>query len=69
MVALALLKAGAGYSQTAAMSRAGHPLVAALTRRLFAHVFCADVGDVIDSAARAWNGLRRRSGWGWPERI
>ncbi len=25
-----------------------------------------DVGDVVDSAARALTGLRRRSGWSWP---
>jgi 5-methylthioadenosine/S-adenosylhomocysteine deaminase len=28
-----------------------------------------DVGDVIDSSARALNGLRRRSGWNWPSQI
>lgn len=28
-----------------------------------------DVGDVIDSAARALDGLRRRSGWNWPTKI
>jgi 5-methylthioadenosine/S-adenosylhomocysteine deaminase len=25
-----------------------------------------DVGDVVDSANRAWTGVRRRSGWSWP---
>jgi hypothetical protein len=28
-----------------------------------------DVGDVVDSAARALTDLRRRSGWTWPSRI
>jgi cytosine/adenosine deaminase-related metal-dependent hydrolase len=28
-----------------------------------------DVGDVIDSAGRALDGLRRRSGWNWPSQL
>jgi cytosine/adenosine deaminase-related metal-dependent hydrolase len=28
-----------------------------------------EVGDVIDSAARALTGLRRRSGWAWPSQL
>jgi ATP-binding cassette, subfamily B, bacterial MsbA len=46
VVALALLKAGAGYSQTATMARAGQRIVADLQRRLFDHLLRADVGDV-----------------------
>jgi subfamily B ATP-binding cassette protein MsbA len=46
VVAIALLKAGAGYSQTAAMARAGQRIVADLQRRLFDHAIRADVGDV-----------------------
>jgi subfamily B ATP-binding cassette protein MsbA len=48
VVALALLKAGAGYSQTAAMARAGQRIVAELQRRLFEHVIRADVADVTE---------------------
>jgi len=48
VVALALLKALAGYSQTAAMSRAGQRVVADLQRRLFDHVVRADVGYVVE---------------------
>ncbi|HEX5078121.1 MAG TPA: ABC transporter ATP-binding protein [Geminicoccaceae bacterium] len=47
VVGIAVLKAGAGYSQTAAMARAGQRVVADLQRRLFDHVVRADVGDVI----------------------
>jgi subfamily B ATP-binding cassette protein MsbA len=46
VVVLAVLKAGAGYSQTAAMSRAGQRIVADLQRRLFDHGVRADVGEV-----------------------
>ena len=46
VVAIALLKAGAGYSQTAAMARAGQRIVADLQRRLFEHVVRADLGEV-----------------------
>lgn len=46
VVAIAVLKASAGYSQTAAMARAGQRIVADLQRRLFDHVVRADVGDV-----------------------
>jgi hypothetical protein len=28
-----------------------------------------DVGEVIDEAARAFTGVRRRSGWSWPSQI
>jgi cytosine/adenosine deaminase-related metal-dependent hydrolase len=28
-----------------------------------------DVGDVVDSAARALTELRRRSGWSWPAKL
>lgn len=28
-----------------------------------------DAGDVVDSAARAFTSLRRRSGWSWPAQI
>ena len=48
VVAIAVLKAGAGYSQTAAMARAGQRIVADLQRRLFDHVIRADVGDVTE---------------------
>jgi subfamily B ATP-binding cassette protein MsbA len=46
VVAIAILKATAGYSQTAAMARGGQHIVADLQRRLFDHVVRADVGDV-----------------------
>jgi subfamily B ATP-binding cassette protein MsbA len=46
VVAIAVLKASAGYSQTAAMARAGQRIVADLQRRLFDHMTRADVGDV-----------------------
>jgi len=46
VIAIALLKAGAGYSQTAAMARAGQRIVADLQRRLFDHLLRADVADV-----------------------
>ena len=46
VVGIAILKAGVGYSQTAAMARAGQRIVADLQRRLFDHVIRADVGDV-----------------------
>ncbi len=46
VITLAVLKATAGYSQTASMSRAGQRIVADLQRRLFDHVIRADVGDV-----------------------
>jgi ATP-binding cassette, subfamily B, bacterial MsbA len=48
VVAIAILKATAGYSQTAAMARAGQHIVADLQRRLFDHVIRADVGDVTE---------------------
>ncbi|MGH6921721.1 MAG: ABC transporter transmembrane domain-containing protein, partial [Geminicoccaceae bacterium] len=48
VVAIAVVKAIAGYSQTAAMARAGQRIVADLQRRLFDHVIRADVGDVIE---------------------
>ena len=46
VVAIAVLKACAGYSQTAAMARSGQRIVADLQRRLFDHMVRADVGDV-----------------------
>jgi ATP-binding cassette, subfamily B, bacterial MsbA len=46
VITLAVLKATAGYSQTASMSRAGQRIVADLQRRLFDHVIRADVDDV-----------------------
>jgi subfamily B ATP-binding cassette protein MsbA len=46
VVALAMLKAATGYSQTASMSRAGQRIVADLQRRLFDHTIRADLGDV-----------------------
>jgi subfamily B ATP-binding cassette protein MsbA len=46
VVAIGALKAAAGYSQTAAMARAGQRIVADLQRRLFDHVVRADVGEV-----------------------
>jgi subfamily B ATP-binding cassette protein MsbA len=48
VVALALLKAGTGYGQTAAMSRAGQRIVAELQRRLFDHTLRADLGHVVE---------------------
>jgi ATP-binding cassette, subfamily B, bacterial MsbA len=48
VIAIGLLKAGAGYSQTAAMARAGQRIVADLQRRLFEHVLRADVGDLTE---------------------
>jgi subfamily B ATP-binding cassette protein MsbA len=48
VVAIAILKAGTGYSQTAAMARAGQRIVADLQRRLFDHVLRADVGEVTE---------------------
>jgi subfamily B ATP-binding cassette protein MsbA len=46
VVVIAVLKACAGYSQTAAMARAGQRIVADLQRRLFDHTIRADVGEV-----------------------
>jgi subfamily B ATP-binding cassette protein MsbA len=46
VVSIAVLKAAAGYSQTAAMARAGQRIVADLQRRLFDHLIRADVGEV-----------------------
>jgi subfamily B ATP-binding cassette protein MsbA len=48
VVAIAVFKAAAGYSQTAAMARAGQRIVADLQCRLFDHVVRADVGDVTE---------------------
>ena len=46
VIAIAGIKAMAGYSQTAAMSRAGQRIVADLQRRLFDHAIRSDVDDV-----------------------
>jgi subfamily B ATP-binding cassette protein MsbA len=48
VVVIAVFKAAAGYSQTAAMARAGQRIVADLQCRLFDHVVQADVGDVTE---------------------
>jgi subfamily B ATP-binding cassette protein MsbA len=47
VVALALVKGGAGYGQVVAMARIGQRAIAALQQRLFDHLVHADLGYVV----------------------